>query len=825
VLTRCFIARRAEERCVRGFAYFKLPLLCSALLFSGWVQSQPLYDSLLEKARAGDFAPALAFLRQHSSEASPRYQADHLLIAGWAGNDAEVTSVYEQQRDTRLLSADVLATVARAYRNQKLWPQALQVYQQGVLRFADHQGLLLGQVMTMADAGQFAAAISRGQLLVRQLPKDADRRLALAYAYQAAGQPYAAYAEVDRAVELAPARQDVVREYLFSLQRAGLPQQALGLLKRHPGLLDAGQLRRLQGDALAEQVRLAGLSTRAEHERYQVADHALSMADKLRRQWQNLPEAQADIQRLRVDRLGALHAQVRMPEVLQEYQKLKTEQVTLPPYAMRWVASAALYMRHPELAADLYQQVIAGENDKHPEWMEDQRSLFYARVESWQLEQAKKQADDLSALQPPRLYLVGNPEPEPNPRWLDAQVLRAVAFMDVNDLPEAERILADLVSNAPNNTSLRTSLASLYLARGWPRRAENELKIAEATSPRSPSVVVEQGMAALELQEWRQLDALTDDVMDRYPETLPAQRLERLHNVHEMAELRVSGYRGLGSGSAVAGGNELGIDTVLYSSPIELDWRVFAGAGYASGDFTEGRGQYRWQRAGVERRVRNHTLEAEVSRHDFGGGEKIGARLSGIHDIDDYWQYGWSTEYLSAATPLRALNSGITADSVSGFVRWRGDERREWRLSSTASSFSDGNDRFGLVLDGYQRFYTQPKWQADWGLESAFNNNSRNNDVPYFNPKSEFSVMPRLRLLQTLHQRYETAWTQQLELGAGVINQRYYGTDPVGLISYSQRLRFDDRFDGGLGISALSRAYDGDREQALRLFFDVNYRF
>ncbi|WXL26346.1 poly-beta-1,6 N-acetyl-D-glucosamine export porin PgaA [Ectopseudomonas mendocina] len=818
-------ARRVDNHCARGVSVFKIHLLCSSLLFSTWVQSQPLYDALLEKARAGDYAPALNFLREQRSEASPRYLIDHLLIAGWAGEDAEATALYERQRDHSGLTADALATVARAYRNQKQWPQALQVYREGVSRFPDHEGLQLGRVMTLADAGKFTAAIARGRTLVNEAPQNPDRRLALAYAYQASGQTFAAHAEVDRALEVAPQREDVLREYLFSLQRAGMPQPALSLAERHPGVLSPAQIRQLQGDLLAEQVRFSDLSTRAESERYQVADQALTRADTLLKEWQALSDARADVQRIRIDRMGALHTQGRMPEVLDEYRQLQAEQVDLPIYAKRWVASAALYMRHPELAAELYEQVVAAENDKHPEWLEDNRSLFYARVESWQLEEAKRQADSLAATQPPRLYQLGNPEPESNANWLDAQVLRAVALMENNDLPGAEQILADLLNRAPNNTSLRTNLASLYLARGWPRRAEDELKVAESVNPRSPALEVEQGMAALELQEWRQADVLTEDVVDRYPETLPVQRLERLHSIHEMAELRVNGYRGQGSGSAVSGGDSMGIDTVLYSPPINSDWRVFAGFGYATGDFDEGRGRDRWQRAGAEWRVRNHTLEAEVSRHDYGEGDKIGARLSGTHDIDDYWQYGWSADYLSADTPLRALNSGVSSNSVSGFVRWRGDERREWRLSSAVADFSDGNNRFGLVLDGYQRFYSRPTWQADWGLELAYNSNSRDNDVPYFNPKSEVVVLPRLRLQQTLHQRYETAWTQQLELGAGTINQRYYGTDAVGLISYWQRLRLDDRFEGGLGISALSRAYDGDREQEISLLFDVNYRF
>jgi biofilm PGA synthesis protein PgaA len=822
---RSDVVRHAGYPCGRGSAVFKLSVLCSSLLFCRLALAQPAYDAVLDKARNGDYAPALNFLREHRAEASPRYQTDHLLIAGWAGEDAEVTALYEQINRPAFLSADVLATVARAYRNQRLWQQSLRISDAGVQRFPEHEGLQLGRVMTLADAGKFSAAIARGQLLVNEAPQNPDRRLALAYAYAASGQNYAAHAEIDRAVELAPQREDVLREYLFSLQRSGMPEPALTLAARHPGLLSASQVRQLEGDLLAERVRLSDLSTRSEHERYQVADAALTRADELIGSWREEPDAQADVNRARIDRIGALHTLLRMPDVLAEYHALQAEQISLPPYAKRWVASAALYMRQPELAASLYEEVVASENDKHPDWLEDNRSLFYARVESWQLEQAQQQAEDLAVLQPPRLYLTGNPEPEPNPRWLDAQVLRAVAFMENNDLPQAEQILADLVSRAPNNSNLRTTLASLYLARGWPRRAEDQLKIAESTSPRNPALEVEQGMAGLELQEWRQVDALTADVVERYPETLPVQRLERLHDVHQMAELRVSGYRGQGAGSAVSGGDSMGIDTVLYSPPIASDWRLFAGAGYASGDFDEGRGRDRWQRAGAEWRVRNHTVEGEVSRHNYGEGDKVGARLSGTHDIDDYWQYGWSADYLSALTPLRALNSGVTSNSVSGFVRWRGDERREWQLSSAVADFSDGNNRFGLVLDGYQRFYSRPTWLADWGLELAYNRNSRDNDVPYFNPKSEIVMMPRLRLQQTLYQRYQTAWTQQLEVGAGAINQQNYGTDPVALISYSQRLRMDDRFDGGLGISALSRAYDGDREQEIRLLFDLNYRF
>ncbi|MGY2281662.1 hypothetical protein ACW9H0_29080, partial [Pseudomonas monsensis] len=74
--------------------------------------------------------------------------------------------------------------------------------------------------------------------------------------------------------------------------------------------------------------------------------------------------------------------------------------------------------------------------------------------------------------------------------------------------------------------------------RDWPRRAENTLKETEAQAPRDIGLEVSQGHTALDLQEWRQLDALTDDVVDRAPDNRQVQRLSRLRDVHDMAELR-----------------------------------------------------------------------------------------------------------------------------------------------------------------------------------------------------------------------------------------------------------------------------------------------
>lgn len=75
--------------------------LCSQLLMPSLALADPAYDALIIQARNGNFTPALAQLRQLPAERqTPGQISDHLVIAGWAGQDAEVLKVYEAQGKT-----------------------------------------------------------------------------------------------------------------------------------------------------------------------------------------------------------------------------------------------------------------------------------------------------------------------------------------------------------------------------------------------------------------------------------------------------------------------------------------------------------------------------------------------------------------------------------------------------------------------------------------------------------------------------------------------------------------------------------------------------
>jgi biofilm PGA synthesis protein PgaA len=799
--------------------------LCSQLLWPVVASADAAYDSLIQQARTGNYGPALNLLRQLPAERqTPGQVSDHLLIASWARQDAEVLAVYEAQGRQRKLTPQALATVARTYRNQQRWAPALETYRQALVREPNDPDLQLGLALTQADAGQTDTAVQRLRALVAAKPEDANRRMALGYALTRAGSTFDALFEFDQAFIRAGSDPDVAREYLIALQRARLPEPALRLAAQRPGLLDKVSQRRLEGDLAAERVRLAEFASRSEQERYVIADRALKDYDQLLATWTPDASAHDDVVRWRIDRLGALKARARTGELIHDYQALKSEGVQLPTYALRWVAAAYLDQRQPEQAAPLYRQALTAQDADAGDHVEDSTALFYALLENDQVVEAREVANDLANSQKPRVELKGLPIGNPNDAWMDAQQLAAQAGTYGADLPASEKGLEALVQRAPGNVGLRLAQADMYRARDWPRRAENTLKETESQAPRDIGLEVSQGHTALDLQEWRQLDALTDDVVARAPDNRQAQRLSRLRDVHDMAELRVEAYTGKSNGGVVAGSRDFGIESLLYSPPIDEDWRLFGGIGYATADFEEGTGQHRWQRLGVERRTRDMTLEAEVSNHSYGFGTKQGARVAIARDINDQWQYGASLDYLSASTPLRALNADITANGGSGFIRWRANESREWKLALSPSHFSDGNNRVEALLTGREGVYSSPKVQVDLGLEVGTSRNSKQ-DTPYFNPRSDFSVLPTVNVNHVLYHRYETQWSQQFQVGAGTYSQRDYSTGGVGLVGYGQRFRWNDVLETGANLSWISRPYDGERESDLRLIVDLTYRF
>ncbi len=681
-------------------------------------------------------------------------------------------------------------------------------------------------LIRQARAGDHQPALDMLKRRLQQTPE--DRRALEDYVTIAgwAGQPHAALELATAAYERAPDAPGVAHAYVLALRQARLPRAALRIAQAHPGLADPALVRALQADAAAQLTRTASADARGEAERYVLADRALAEYDRLIPQWRALgPQARGDVRRAETDRLQALRARGRMRDLAAGYEAMRAEGTPVPDYALDDAASAYLALRRPEEAAPLFERSLASTAGQDATARAaGQIGLFYALSESDRTGAANAELDRALAALPTWVWIKGDPVRHPNPAKLDAELVRALGALYQGDTLDAQARLDRMAGEAPGNTGLRVARAEVWRARDLPRRAESELKIAETQAPRSIEVELGQAETALALQEWRQAGLLRDDLMARFPESAAVQRLDRAWTAHRQAEWRTSASRGGASGGAVLGSREASIDTVLYSPPLDENWRAFAGTGYAEARFEEGTGHYAWARAGLEWRGRDLTAQVEASGNRYGHGTRAGAAFSAFVDLDDHWQAGVGASLLSRDTPLRALKHDIRANGLSASLRWRGDERREWTLTVAPAFFSDGNRRLEAGLSGRQRLYTAPSVRIDALLDLSASHNTAD-DAPYFNPRSDLTILPALQLAHTLYQRGDVRWEQRAQLAAGAYAQQGYGTGGLYTLGYGLRYRHGPAFEIGFLASVASRPYDGQRERSFNFLVDATIRF
>ncbi|KAG6336147.1 hypothetical protein ID866_2919 [Astraeus odoratus] len=328
----------------------------------------------------------------------------------------------------------------------------------------------------------------------------------------------------------------------------------------------------------------------------------------------------------------------------------------------------------------------------------------------------------------------------------------------------------------------------------------------------------------MDLQEWRQMDLLADDVLARAPVARSARRLDRLRTVHHMSELRFNASKGLHSDNPISGTHDLNGDATLYGPPVADSWRLFAGTRYAQGNFDEGKGTSRHLLGGIEWRPRDLQLEAEVSSNRYHGENKPGARLSTTYFLNDNWQVSGSLERLSRTAPLRALRNGISANRGEGGIRWYQNERREYRFSAAVSRFSDHNRRQEYTLTGKERLWQTPTLTLDLEPGIAASKNSLR-DTLYYNPARDLSVTAALSVDHEMYRHYDTLWSQQLVAGGGSYWQKNQSVGAIALLGYGQRVQWNNVIDTGVMLNWDKRPYDGKRESNLSVTLDATLRF
>ncbi len=778
-------------------------------------------------ARSGHYDQALSILRtmrdQYPGDSTEIL--DYISILSWSGRDAEAVKQYEHN-SSMAMPDYVLQAVAHSYRNLRQMDKALAVYQRGLRQSPSNVAFAGGELRCLVDLSRYEEALRKGKQNLEKYGQRLEILLATGDAADRLDMTYDALNYYVRAVDIAPKNHEALHGLIRAEERVGASQLAQNMSTLHPYDLSSVEKRRIDGDVGSELTRWSPLEPRTEAERFVATDKAINYLDNIIQRWKGEgPEAYPDIQRARFDRLLALRDRVRMQEVVDDYNALMQEGVKIPGYALEPVGDAYLYLRQPEKAREIYQQVLA----ELPNDFEAKRQLAFTYVESDDFDQAYALIDKLQADEPKWIYRKNDPSPQPNINRAFADVDTANFRSYGGEYAAAQEKIEPILEAAPHESRNRAAAGEVYLQRGWPRRALEQFKIGAALQD-GKDAANETGLALsnLALQNFQEAESKVQNLTERFPENLPVQRLQHIWDVHNMNEVDIRSFYAFRPTNSQQGSDGYGIDATYYSAPIDYNWRLFVGEDvhHQSNPNSEGSITLFRSTAGAEYRNGPVTAQLGPTFDHYHGTEHAGVAGQGNISLNDQWTIGGGGEYLSVDTPLRALNAGVRAHSVNFFAEWRQSDERQLRANLEEMPFSDGNNRTSQSLNYLERLYTDPNFRVDGLANYTTTQNSigplANN---YYNPSIDMLGLVGVQVTEKLYQRYETLYQHSLLLTPGFYWQRNNGSSAAWNVRYEHRLLMNETLEGAIGVDYSRQNFDSTPEDSVVLTVDLTKRF
>lgn len=779
-------------------------------------------DRAVLLARQERFDEAIPALRRLHEEAPAdrRTREDLVAVLHWAGRDDESVEVGRGLMG-ETMEPYAAEALARAARNTGRADDAVALYRSVLAEDPGRVESRIGLILSLLETGETEEARRRAAELVEDRPDLPDALLAAAHVRHATGETLEAAVLLRRILEIDPDHEEARRLEVLRLAELGAPFLAARRAAEDSSVLRPEDRAYVRAEQAAAAVRWIEVPPRDPDDpagRHAATDRALELLESA---LDDLPDdAGFAGRRLRFDRILALRERHRMKEVIAEIEALEREGTEIAPYVLRAGADAYLYERMPERAEELYVRALETWPGD-PVNLEARLGLFHALVQQNDFDRAFRVVDSLVAELPEWKHPPAPRLPVENPDRLDAEVAAALGRSFAGDLPEAQMRLETLADRAPMNASVRQELASVYLWRGWPRRAERELDLTLAVAPDHVGSLVGKAAVHLELEELGAADEVLDSLEVVAPENEHVRRLREREEAATAWELAVDGTAARSSGGEL-GTRDRGVETTLRTPPLLDGVRAFATTYYSDASFSGGPARHDRIGGGVELTARPVSLRVALDAARTRP-ERIGASVEGEIRFDDLHTAHLSFQSRSRRAPLQAVLHDIDAWSAGAAIERRWSERRRAVLELDWLQMDDGNRRRGAYAALEQRLLTTPRLRLT-GLGEVYGELNTRDDAPYFNPPS--SVAPALGAVGewTTWSRYERSFVQRLALTGGLSWQEGFETRPVAAIRYEHDWTLSPRLDVRYGVRWARPVYDGAPERRLQLHGGFEWR-
>lgn len=773
------------------------------------------HRAAVAQARQGEYEAALgrlaALLETYPEKMAFRH--DYISVLAWAGRDEEVLAA-SAKIDFSQAPAYVLRAIGKSARNRQQPALAVTVYEAVLKRDPRDRQAALGLAMSLAEAGRPTEADAQMATLLRAAPRSVELLETQAYVKEVDRDYAAALGAYDRLLEIEPGHRGARRGRILALLRLGVPHEALRLARRDAEVFSAEDWQRMAGEQAAREIRWGRLPTVTPAERYRDTDRAIARLQEQYRQMADKHSAAA--RRNRFDLITAYRNRRLMKEATTLFEQLQAQGVApFPPYVLAVVGDAYLSLRQPQRAVALLEASFKGYGDD----LDAQYSLYYAYLEAGQYEKSLTHIDRLVDALPQWVWPPGSNERELNIDRLYAQTVAAMARAYVDKLDEAERRLEEQLARSPASTDIRGGLGSVYLWRGWPRRAQGEFRAVLALEPEN--LAARAGMVSV-LAE-RGDDAAADDalapLLADYADDTHVRNLALDAEVRKMRELWME-VSGGSSSSIYQGSSDLAFTTYYYDKPWSPGLRPFVYLLYREADFREQAVSRNRLAAGAEYRQRDMTLRGSISD----GNGSPGVSLQGSWLPTDHWRGRLSLQSYSEQTPLRADLRGIEAWSLEASTEYRFHESRSLGLSLQYMGFDDDNQRNTLSAFARQRLINGPRYKLT-GEVYLYHQTNTVAGTDYFNPSRQDTAELSLSNEWLSYRHYEKSMRQRLVIGVGPSSQQGVDTKMTWSVGYEHHWRFSRQLSLSYGISRARPVYDGVQEFATRGFLNLYARF
>lgn len=700
--------------------------------------------------------------------------------------------------DLQLLPINFLLEAGWAFFKLKKYDESIKIYKWIIEKTPPSCLARIGLAYPLGATGKFQDGYQILAKVFQEKCFGVDALFAKAFLLEQERKLLEAMKVYDEILKIRPQNIEALKLRILNVAALGATSPAQEEVLRH-GLKDKDLLEFIAGNFAVDQLR------------WDKPEEARTL---LERQLQDDPGNL----RARYDYIVALRKLNRMPEVIEQFEKLKPLNQNPPYWVTAAVADAYLYLEKPGKALVYYKASLKEQTSFYTllglfqtyqelrEWKKAAKTL--PEIEVFLKQQNPAKWKKIEEVQSKGWFLTYEDELrevldyyEFSFKYLESQGW----FLTYKDqLKEAEKHFSTYVEKVGMATDFRNGLAHVYLWQGRPRLALQEFKIIANTEPEYLAAQNGMALALNTLNYKNEARDLAQKLHIKFPTDKHIQNTLHSLQVEDMLNFIIEA----GFVHEDKGSKEYWFKAKL-TEPLSPTFKLFQEFFWQkAGDEQD---TFYWNRAGIgcEWIVVPQLVWKQALTFDYQKLKDWGYYTNFTWRPTDPLQITLGYDSFQTDLPVRARALGVEGQSAFGDVYYHESDLRNYGFTLGSNWFSDGNQNAYFKTYFSQNVLNHPDFKIRLGGEFYYAQNQKT-DVPYFSPSEEFSLVATGAFHWTHYSMYNKLFRSSLYSRLGMYKQSSQSYYPIWGLTYKQTIATSKTFSLVWEVSWDQKVYDGN---------------